>query len=188
MRKHPRIEFKRDGVLTTLTPLSEDYTAMIKKLNSDRGQTLVEFAFILVLLLLLILGIFEFSIIAYDKVMITRVSREGARAGVVFRADPSTFAYSPLTAAEIRTVVSNQVQTSGLVTFGTAFNPATDVTPTWSTDGGTTWTSTLPTTHGDGTLLRVVVTFRYSYLGLPWLGSIGGTALNLGSSTIMRME
>ena len=162
--------------------------AMIRKAKSNRGQSIVEFAFILVLLLILILGIFEFSIIMYDKAMVTRASREGARAGVVFRANPSTFGYSPLTAAEIRTVVANSVQTSGLATFGAPFDPATDVTTRWSTDGGTTWDTTLPSTHGDGTLLRVDVALAYTYLALPRLAGIGGGTLNLSSTTIMRLE
>jgi Flp pilus assembly protein TadG len=161
---------------------------MINKLKSKRGQTLIEFAFIIVILLLVILGIIEFSIITYDKVLITRASREGARAGIVFKADPTTFAYSPLTEAEIRTLVNNYLQSSGLVTFGTPFNPATGVTPRWSSDGGSTWTSTLPTTHGDGTQLRVDVSFAYTFLALPRFGSMGGGTLNLASRAIMRME
>jgi Flp pilus assembly protein TadG len=158
------------------------------KLNSNRGQTMVEFAIILILLLILIFGIIEFSIIAYDKVVLTRVSREGARAGIVFRADPSTFGYSPLTEAEIRTVVTNYLQTSGLITFGAPFNSATDVTPRWSVDGGATWTTTLPTAHTEGTQLRVDVVLAYTYLMLPRFASFGGGTLNLSSRTIMRME
>lgn len=161
---------------------------MIKSLKPQKGQTLIEFAFIIVLLLVLILGIFEFSIIIYDKSMITRASREGARAGAVFRADPNTFGYSPFTESEIRTIVANYVQSSGMLTFGTPFNPATDVTPRWSTDGGSTWTSTLPSTHGDGTQLRVDVAFTYTFLALPRLANMAGSTLNLNSRAIMRME
>lgn len=160
---------------------------MISNFKSDRGQTLIEFAFIITILLVLILGIVEFSIILYDKAMITRASREGARAGVVFRADPTTFDYSPLTAAEIRTVVSNHLQT-GLLTFGTPFNAATGVTARWSTDGGTTWTTSLPSSRGNGEQLRVDVAFTYTFLVLPRLAKIGGGTLNLTARTIMRME
>ena len=148
---------------------------------------MVEFALILVLLLIIVLGIMEFGIILYNRAMLTNGGREGARAGVVFRADPANFAYAPLTAAEIRTVVGNYIQTR-LVTFGTQFNPATDVTPMWSTDNGSTWTSSLPTTHGNGEQLRVDVTFTYSYLALPGLKGVQGPSLAMTSRTIMRME
>ncbi len=162
---------------------------MIRKPKSQKGQTLIEFAFIIVILLVLILGIVEFSIIMYDKAIITRASREGARAGVVYRANSGNdFSYLPLTQTEIRNVVNNYVQSSGLFTFGTPFNPATDVTARWSIDGGTTWTTTLPSTHGDGTQLRVDVTFTYTFLALPRLANLAGGTLNLASTTTMRME
>ena len=161
---------------------------MIKKLNSNRGQTLVEFALTLVLLLMVIFGIVEFGIIMYNKAILTGASREGARAGAMFRANPGTFGYSPFTAAEIRTIVANYVNSTGLVTFGLAFNPATDVIPRWSTDGGTTWTTTLPSTYAVGTKLRVDVALAYTYLVIPRLASIGGGTLNLSSTTIMRLE
>ncbi len=165
----------------------KEQRAMISKFKSSRGQTLIEFAFIITLLLVLILGIVEFSIIMYDKAMITRASREGARAGAVFRADSSAFNYSPLTEAEIRTVVSNYLQ-PGLLTFGTPFNAATGVTAMWSTDGGATWATTLPSSHGNGERLRVDVAFTYTFLVLPRLAIIGGGTLNLAARTIMRME
>ncbi len=162
---------------------------MISRYKSQKGQTLIEFAFIIIILLVLIFGIVEFSIIIYDKNIITRASREGARAGVVYRADPNaSFGYSALTQAEIRNVVNNYIQSAGLFTFGTPFNPATDVTVRWSTDGGTTWTTSVPSTHGDGTQLRVDVTFAYTFLVLPRLASLGNGTLNLASTTTMRLE
>jgi Flp pilus assembly protein TadG len=161
---------------------------MITKLHSERGQTLVEFALTLVLLLFVIFGIVEFGIILYDKAIVTGASREGARAGAMFRVDTGTFAYSPLSANDIRTAVGNYVSTNGLVTFGPAFNATTDVTPQWSVDGGNTWTTTLPLTHGDGTKIRVDVALNYTYLLLPRLRSFGGGTLNLSSTTIMRLE
>jgi Flp pilus assembly protein TadG len=160
---------------------------MIEKFKSSNGQTMVEFAFILVLLLILVLGIMEFAIVLYDKAVLTDGCREGARAGVVFRADSNTFDYSPLTAAEIRTIVGNYLQ-DRLVTFGTGFDASTDVTPQWSSDGGTTWNSILPTSPGSGDLLRVDVVFTYRFLGLPQLGALSGPTLGMAARSIMRME
>ena len=160
---------------------------MKNRFLSNDGQSLVEFALILVLLLAVVFGIIEFAMISYNKAMITHASREAARAGVMFRVDPGTFAYSPMNGGGIRTVVNNYLQDK-LVTFGTPFNVNTDVTPTWSVDGGTTWTSVLPTTHGNGEQLRVEIRFSYSYLLLPKLLTFGGNTLDLKARSIMRLE
>lgn len=58
-------------------------TKMIIK-NQD-GATIVEFAIIAPLLFLLIFGIIEFSLLLFNKHVITNSSREGARAGIVAR-------------------------------------------------------------------------------------------------------
>ena len=69
---------------------------------NQKGAAIVEFAIILPLLLLLIFGMIEFSLLMYNKAMITNASREGARRGIVYRVDPTTFNYSPLTNASDR--------------------------------------------------------------------------------------
>jgi Flp pilus assembly protein TadG len=52
-------------------------------MNSQRGAAVVEFAFVLPLLLVILFGIIEFSFLLYDKAMLTNASREGARVGIV---------------------------------------------------------------------------------------------------------
>jgi Flp pilus assembly protein TadG len=49
------------------------------------GVTAIEFALILPLLLLVVDGVMEFSLVMYDKVVITHAAREAVRAGVVLR-------------------------------------------------------------------------------------------------------
>jgi len=49
----------------------------------ERGQDLVEFALILPLLLLLLLGIMEFAVVIFNYNTLANAAREGARAGVV---------------------------------------------------------------------------------------------------------
>lgn len=144
--------------------------------KSSRGQVIIEFAFIVVLLFILILGIVEFGIILYDKSILTDACREGARAGVVFRADSSTFAYDPLTEAEIRTVIDNYVQ-NRLVTFGAPFNATTDVIIAWDP---------YPPTHGGE--LDVQVNFTYTFLSLPYLGNMGSDTMDLYARSVMRVE
>jgi len=48
-------------------------------LKSEKGQALVELALVLPLLLLLLMGIFEFGRIFFDYLCIANASREGAR-------------------------------------------------------------------------------------------------------------
>jgi len=75
---------------------------MVKKMTikDQDGATVIEFALVLPLLVVFIFGIIEFSLLLYNKAMITNASREGARAGIVF-------APTRLSEADIRAVVSS---------------------------------------------------------------------------------
>ncbi|MDH3999245.1 MAG: pilus assembly protein, partial [Desulfuromonadales bacterium] len=53
--------------------------------QKERGTALVEFSLVLPLLLMVLFGIIEFSILFYDKAVITNASREAAREWVVYR-------------------------------------------------------------------------------------------------------
>ena len=57
------------------------------RVRNENGGSLVEFAIIMPLLFVLLFGIIDFSILLYDKVMLTNASREGAREGILFN-DP----------------------------------------------------------------------------------------------------
>ena len=54
------------------------------KAGNQNGAAALELTILLPLLLILIFGIIEFSIILYDKQMITNASREAARIGIVY--------------------------------------------------------------------------------------------------------
>lgn len=54
----------------------------INPVKNNRGAALVEFAIVLPLLLLLLVGIIEFGLLFYNKQVLTNASREGARAGI----------------------------------------------------------------------------------------------------------
>ena len=53
----------------------------------DRGQDLVEFALILPLLLLFLLGIMEFGIVIFTYDTIANAARDGARYGIIYPED-----------------------------------------------------------------------------------------------------
>jgi Flp pilus assembly protein TadG len=117
------------------------------------GQTLVEFALILPVLILLLVGLMEFALLLYNQHVITNASREGARYGIVSRTDRRTL-------TEIETVV-NQYCLDNLVTFGDG-TPETDILVT---DTLGTIKATSSASFSDN--LQVSVEFEYQFLVLP---------------------
>jgi hypothetical protein len=61
----------------------EDGAQMIKSKNSERGQSLVEFALILPLFIIVLFGIMEFGKLWEISNLITSASREGARVAAI---------------------------------------------------------------------------------------------------------
>jgi hypothetical protein len=87
-------------------------TTMIIK--NHNGATAVEFAIILPILILIVFGIIEFSLVLFNKHIITNASREGARAGIVSR--PNRFV-----PGEDEVIVEDEVNSwlaNNLITFG----------------------------------------------------------------------
>ena len=60
----------------------------VRKINTQNGAAMVEFAIVLPLLLIIVFGVIEFGVMFYDKAVITNASREGARAGITGLGDP----------------------------------------------------------------------------------------------------
>lgn len=54
-------------------------------IKGQQGNAIIEFAFVLPILLLLTFGIISYSTALFDKLVITNASREAARAGVVYK-------------------------------------------------------------------------------------------------------
>lgn len=144
-------------------------------LKNQKGTAVVEFAIVLPMLVLLLFGIIEFSLLFYNKAMITNASREGARAGIVYDQDLVNGVNHPID-SKIETVVDNYLG-SNLITFG----------------GGTP--STIITREGDasGNALTITVTYPYDFLVIPGIivGLFNGSmnpSLTLQAVTLMRME
>ncbi len=60
---------------------------MLRQLRREKGQDLVEYALVLPVLLLLILGIADFAIVIFSYDTIGNAAREGARYGVIHPTD-----------------------------------------------------------------------------------------------------
>jgi Flp pilus assembly protein TadG len=138
---------------------------MKAEIHSQKGVAAVEFALVLPLLVLLAFGIIEFSLALYDKAVITNASREGARAGIVFR-DPA------FTDGEIIDIV-NQYCQNRLITFGSALQPTTSVVR----EGAST---------GDD--LTVQVHYQYTFLVIPGFITNMTGGIPMTAQTVMRME
>ena len=102
------------------------------KWRNDHGGAMVEFAIVLPLLLIFVFGIIEFSLLFYNKAVLTNASREGARAAIRLFHDSTTTPptdYFP-TDDMIETVVTNylwpdKTKNPRLVTFA-AETPSLD--------------------------------------------------------------
>ncbi len=137
---------------------------MVMKATCKKGVAMIEFAFVLPVLIILAFGIIEFALLMYNQQVITNASREGARAGIV---------QAPrLQPGDIPPIVNNYCA-SRLVTFSAGVSPQT-------TSAG------VPCSWGNN--LTVTVSYDYYFLVisnfLPGLGPIK----TLQAQTVMRCE
>ena len=143
------------------------------KRRNQKGVAAVEFAIVLPLLLLILFGIIEFSLIMYDKVVITNASREGARAGVVMPLNTTLMAGAPSSIqTQIGTVVDNYCS-NYLISFGSA-------TPSVSVPSGAG--------GAFGTPLTVTVTYKFTGLLLGKMLSPLTGPLTLTATTVMNND
>lgn len=138
----------------------------VQMTHRQRGAAVVEFALILPILLILLVGTIDASLALYDKAVITNASREGARAGIVAR-NPS------LSDAQIQQIVQNYLQ-GALVSLG-----STSALPAVQIQKGI-W-------NGDPTL-QVTVRYTFQGVGLGSLFDSLGKPWVLQSSTMMVYE
>jgi len=144
------------------------------RINDQSGVAAVEFAIILPVLVVLIFGMIEFSLLFFNKAMLTNACREGARSGIVFRADVNGDRW-PLSDDEIRTVVRNYSQ-DYMVNFGSDNLGDEDITIDRS--GGT----------DPGDPLTVSATYHYDFLVLPGLIEALTGGLDINARSVMRIE
>ena len=139
---------------------------MKRKIKNQRGIAAVEFALILIPLVLLVFGTIEFSTLLYDKAVITNASREGARAGIVY-SFPDRIADG-----EIVNVVNNYCG-NYMISLGGNSSVSTTITRAGNSSGDA---------------LNVRVAYRYRFLVLPNLITSLTDGITLEGETVMRME
>jgi hypothetical protein len=167
--------------------------------RGQRGAAMIEFALVLPVLLIVLLGTVEFSLLLYDKAMITNASREGARLGIVWDLQGSL---THPTCADVETradqYLKNNLINYNLITFAdtkpspiiTSCIYPKDVLPAVLAAPCLTDCTGGFGTEKPGDLLKVEVSYTYDFLVLDILPRLllGRNDLDLKSVTIMRFE
>lgn len=151
---------------------------MKEKSRTQMGTAAVEFAVLLPLLIVLVLGIIEFGALYYNKAMITNASRVGARIGIVKTDDPWS-----VTKTKIENTIDNYLidQLSGKFVLVSLGSPNLTTTKTISPDPPTG-------NYSPGGTLTVAVTYHYTFLVIPnFIASIVGP-IDITGQTVMRFE
>ncbi len=167
--------------------------ASVRRRRSGRGQTLVEFAIVLPIFVVMLFGLLDAARFVYMNSVVSQAAREGARLGAVEASwigstDPSCGSIGgpvcPATAAALKTDIlaaaNRMVAPFGSISSADLFlscDPATGTTPTGNWTTGTACTGTVGTTAGTGApgnliSVRVVLTFTPFTPGLSQLGTI----------------
>ncbi|MFL9966075.1 pilus assembly protein [Paraburkholderia sediminicola] len=135
-------------------------------LRSDSGSVALEFVILLPFLIMVVLGIFDGSLMLYDKAAITNAARAGARAGTVLQV-------RPLSTAQIAAITTASAQGS-LVTNGNASPPTVTVTQ--------------PNGTNSGSPLQVTVSYTYDGLVLGSTLSVITGPIVLNATAVMNYE
>lgn len=147
-----------------------------RRLRSERGVAMVEFALILPLLMLVLVGIFEFGRVFNYWIDSTHLANEGARWAVVNRAPGN----------DLQGYVCSQASTdemqNGLI-----------VEVSFSTDGGASFAYTVPPNTldvGDPVRVKVTKTTSFPLVGgmLKILGGTGFGDITYRGTSTMRLE
>jgi Flp pilus assembly protein TadG len=138
----------------------------VSRRRSERGQTAVEFALVIPVMLLFLLGIFQIGITYFNNESIATAARDGARAGAIHTGATSTQIIADATAAVQNSVVGLS-QSNLTITVVGIDNP--------QAPNGTLW--------DQGDIIDVTVTYPWKIGVLAF--SASGT---LTTHTQLRME
>lgn len=130
--------------------------------KGEKGAVAVEFALVLPLLVMLLVGMLEFGLVFWRQEMMTNATREAARAGIV--------AGTPRpTQAEIQAILESNLSLAGI-------DPAA-TTITITGVGGVS-----------GDPLTVAVVYPYQFMVVNQLASSLGANIDLTAQTVMFLE
>jgi len=143
--------------------------------GENSGQAMVEFALVAGLLMILIVGVFEFSRALNAQQALTLAAREGARRAVV--ADPD------ITQGQIDTVIKAALDVPGLDP-----DSAVITYPCWDpATGSETGGYCFRTASGDVQVVRVAVPYRFDFLQ-PLIAAANGGTGYIVMETVVRFR
>ncbi len=151
----------------------------IRRRRHPRGQSLVEFALVVPIMLLLLSGILDFGFMLYSRMTVINAAREGARSALNVHAQTAAeFATIPtVTAARVATVVAG----TGLVTADlTTTTTCTKSSP--PCDFSAANFGTTQATAGDFVAVTLVYTYR-SFFPLLF-----GNTIPMTSEVVMVLQ
>jgi Flp pilus assembly protein TadG len=135
--------------------------AMTRRLRSERGAELIEFAVVMPILLLIVAGIIDFGMMFRTYEAVENAAREGARVGVL----PG---YADV---DVQSRVDAYLTASGLT----------------GTHATTVQNVTVATTAGTFTARSVTLSYTYNFVVLPGFGTKFGS-IDLKARSVMRTE
>ena len=163
--------------------------------HNQKGAALIEFAIVLPFLLVLVFGMIEFGLIAYNKQVITNASREGARWAIGQPSPSKVPPEPPRNTDSVIAVVTDYWNKNKLISFesGTPIFEIKIIDMTTTAD--------LITTTGQNVCalatppdkdIQVQVTYPYKFLVFDSIVQlVGGSqsdTISIYGSTIMRCE
>lgn len=141
----------------------------MRRLREQRGAVAVEFALVLPVLMLILLGITEYGLVFYDQLTLTNAAREGARS-LVLSTGTQTVAETQANSAAKLVAASSGLETTS---------------PRWVPSYRYQWLTppspvTTPTGCAAGVMATVGITYRHLYL----TGLFGSDIVLTGKATM----
>ncbi len=150
------------------------------RLGDESGQALVEFAFVLIMMLALILGLIDFARLFLQYQVMTDAAREGARKAVV--ANPAW------NTATIFSEMTDFLAISGINTTGATLEADTCSAPSGSVASVTVYSCNWDGPTGTVANVGVAIPFEFSIVG-PFIGwATGDRTITLRTWFSMRNE
>lgn len=147
---------------------------VLNKLKSDKkGQALVEFALVLPILLVVVLGIVQFGVILNGYVSITHAAREGARMAAVGGGDED----------DIKNRVVSATKTTGFIDVSKDNIQISYIPPRFKDEE-----ETEPEEPHVGDQVQIVIEGVEVNVIVPLISSIIGNSVPIASSASMRLE
>lgn len=148
----------------------------MNSLKNNRGAALVEFALVSLLLITLVFGVIEFSLIMKDSMTLNQAAREGVRSASV--GSPTATVTSRVEGAAVTLTASK---------LSTSIQSRTSPTASWSSLGNSSDGTANAAQAGDQ--VRVTVTYPHSLItGKLFSWKSGGSTVTLSGDMVMRRE